>query len=400
MRGKRRCQSAHAFVGRALAVTMPDRAPRAGFHEPLLLLVALAALGCADLLGAEDWRGAGGGSNASATGTAGGAAGAKTTGSVSSGGSGGNRGNGGRGGEGCASAASGIEPLACDQGKPSAMAVVGGLVYWVNESTGTIQRVPAVGGATELLAEGEGHPCGIAVDGVHVFWRTHEGAVRQLTLGEQDPVSRATGQGDSCAIASDVNAVYWGEPGPSSDTIWRAPLSAGAGEEFVTLTRVRTITATDPIQLFWTAPTAGAIYSADKATGAVTQVATATDGCGIGVDATQVFWTQNTQGQGSVRSALLQGGMQQTVAGSLNAPCPLALDASNVYFADVASPGTVNRVSKSGGAVTPLADGQLSPCSVAIESTSAFWTTCEGGTVMRALLASSIVVGGDPASSR
>jgi hypothetical protein len=71
------------------------------------------------------------------------------------------------------------------------------------------------------------------------------------------------------------------------------------------------------------------------------------------------------------------------IATGLTDPLDLAVDDTNVYWTD-ATDGTVNRVAKTGGAVTPIATGQARPVRIAIDATHVYWTNFLGGAVMRA----------------
>jgi hypothetical protein len=67
-------------------------------------------------------------------------------------------------------------------------------------------------------------------------------------------------------------------------------------------------------------------------------------------------------------------------------PWDIAVDATNVYWTNNTSPGTVMKAPVAGGAATPIATNQISPARIAIDATYAYWTNFDGGTVMRAPL--------------
>jgi hypothetical protein len=68
----------------------------------------------------------------------------------------------------------------------------------------------------------------------------------------------------------------------------------------------------------------------------------------------------------------------------LSTPQDIALDATRVYWSDPGN-GSVNAISKAGGAVVPLASGQAQPRRIAVEGAYVYWGNYLGGAIMRAL---------------
>jgi hypothetical protein len=71
------------------------------------------------------------------------------------------------------------------------------------------------------------------------------------------------------------------------------------------------------------------------------------------------------------------------LASGLAEPLDLTLEDANVYWTD-GTDGTINRMAKNGGAVTPIATGQSRPVRIATDATHVYWTNILGGVVMRA----------------
>lgn len=71
------------------------------------------------------------------------------------------------------------------------------------------------------------------------------------------------------------------------------------------------------------------------------------------------------------------------LATGLTDPLDLAVDDSSVYWTDVTA-GTINRVGKGGGAVTPIARDQATPARIAVDDSHVYWSNFLGGAVMRA----------------
>jgi hypothetical protein len=92
----------------------------------------------------------------------------------------------------------------------------------------------------------------------------------------------------------------------------------------------------------------------------------------IAVNATSVYWTNDTDG-GTVMRVPLGGGGAVTLATGQSSPYDIAVDATSVYWTNPGG-GTVMSVPLSGGTATTLASGQSSPACVVVDSTSVYWT--------------------------
>lgn len=79
------------------------------------------------------------------------------------------------------------------------------------------------------------------------------------------------------------------------------------------------------------------------------------------------------------------GGSPSTIASGLLDPGSLAIDSTSVYWASYLG-GTIMKVPLGGGTPTVLATEQNWPVGISVDNTSVYWTTChEGpdGTVMK-----------------
>src|SRR5512142_2421367 len=68
------------------------------------------------------------------------------------------------------------------------------------------------------------------------------------------------------------------------------------------------------------------------------------------------------------------------LASRQSSPLSIAVDTSSVYWTN-ADGGTVMKVSKAGGTPKSLASGQNNPYGIAVDATNVYWTTALGGTV-------------------
>ncbi len=146
----------------------------------------------------------------------------------------------------------------------------------------------------------------------------------------------------------------------------------------------------DAANVYWTegvdataAANTGSIKMASLAGGTVTTLAALLNNpFGIAVDSTNVYWTE--QAGGTVKKAPIAGGAATTLATGLINPQYIVVDATNVYFTELGSfdtvsgmrknDGTVNKVLLAGGAVTQLATGLNGPQTIAVDATNIYWT--------------------------
>ena len=96
--------------------------------------------------------------------------------------------------------------LANHQNNPESVTAYGRYVYWVDQNSGTVNKVPVDGGTVTTLARGQNTPLALAVAAAHVYWidagpaGTPNGTVNEVPVGGGPVTTLATGQ-DPVSVA-------------------------------------------------------------------------------------------------------------------------------------------------------------------------------------------------------
>jgi hypothetical protein len=133
-------------------------------------------------------------------------------------------------------------------------------VYW-SDGNSQVLAVSATGGSPTVLASGQVHPLGLALDGQNLYWVNHgsgwpsgsaDGAVLKVALSGGAPIAMATSQNAPVAVAVDGTSIYWTTStlGNHMGTVAQMPLAGGAS---VTLgsSNAPTGALTDAANVYW-----------------------------------------------------------------------------------------------------------------------------------------------------
>lgn len=224
-------------------------------------------------------------------------------------------------------------------------------VYWVNNwYRGTVQRVPRAGGATETVLGEKFRPVWVATvsggfvwsasnsdgtvplvgmmregvvtnftaavdtawelttDATHVYFFTHDGDVRRVSMGGGAVETVATKQEPIMAIAVDDGHVYWSTWGPHASgsykpygKIFRAPKTGGASAVVADKQTAPVSLALDETHVYWTNIASGEVVRARKSGGSVLVLARGQSmPHAIALDAREAYWVNSNTGRPGV----------------------------------------------------------------------------------------------------
>ena len=320
------------------------------------------------------------------------------------------------------------ETLATGQGGPREIAIDTKYVYWVNESTGTLVRLPKAGGTAVVLATGLAGPQHIALDDQRVYVQCYNGggtagaaavvAVRKEPADASGDVltlvsGNAGGRAAALALPDSIFLADagTGDAAPADDYVWfidvpglsarrvsrQGPVNSdtlvGAILYSTAAKPVSPAIAVDDQNVYYgdqtapPGPSPNLVRAKRDGTGGSTVFALGSKVIDLRLDAQSVYWIV-PNGAVNRLDKTLAGTAPTVLANDASNPEGIALDASYVYWTNPGG-GDVRRVPKTTGKATPIASAQAGPSGIAVDVTAAgtvvYWTNRGDGSVMRVL---------------
>jgi virginiamycin B lyase len=237
-------------------------------------------------------------------------------------------------------------------------------IYWTNAAEGdgtTIGRANLDGsGLNQHFISGADDPCGIAVDGSHVYWVNRDlNAIGRANLDGSgvDQTFVTTGLVEPCGVAVDGSHIWWANLGSgtgNAGSIGRANLDGSDGQAYISGGTVSNpiAVALNSQYAFWintdlygSDPVTPTIYRQDIDGGPPVKIQDLPTFLHFWPVATasRFYWAPYTFG---IASTDLDGGDSATVAGS-NAAGGIGILGQTIYWANVTE-GTVSRANLDG----------------------------------------------------
>ena len=261
------------------------------------------------------------------------------------------------------------------------------LVYWANGGKNTIGRATLSGAGAHPFIFGADNPCGVAVNGSHVFWvnRGDPSAVTTSHIGRANLNGTGVNQKfipnigmEACGVDVNGTHIFWGnafvQGVAGGGTIGRANLNgSGADPDFIDNQggAVCGVDATNSF-LYWANQgdfriSRGALDGSFDQPNYVAGVGIV---CGVAVNSTHMHWA--SEGFAAIGRAPIPPFSQENmfIDTQFGSPCGVALNGTHLFWADGADIGRAN-INGSGVDLSfirdPAPSDPSSSCGVAVD---------------------------------
>lgn len=276
-------------------------------------------------------------------------------------------------------------PLIHSEDPPWAIAIDLQFIYWLaaGDKNPGIWRAPKTGGTPTALYKGPMTAVtSIGIDGTSLYFPakidgSNSIAAVPLAGGPLPPRILAAGIGDTQGVVVAAGYAYWleGAYGVNGPVGKRVPVDGGAAVQ-TAYAPITDVGATNGSAFTALGPDGAYIALSDGTVDHFPLDWSKPDGIAINdrvgalaIDADHVYFA----GASTIASLGKAGGCPTLLAGSLENPRGIAIDATSIYFTDSTENGTVNAVPKAGGAPSILVSGQGKPTAIAVDATQIYW---------------------------
>ncbi len=268
---------------------------------------------------------------------------------------------------------------------PADLAIGGPQVYWTETiccghgQTGSVKKVPVAGGKITVLAANVEAPGPIAVSGPEVFWGEGgptglaEGFGRIAKVSEGGAVTTVAGgiSSDAPPIAVDDLNIYVAD----RFTIKKIPLSGGQPEKIAAAGSTVVDLAADNSNVYWIEDPVSTVRRVDVSGGPITTITSGTGPAGrLVIDGANIYWVDHYD---TIRTIGLMSRFESVIAGGLQYVTDIAVDSGTVYFLE-SNGRDIRAVAASGGPAARLVSFINPPGSMAVDRTNLYWAD-QGG---------------------
>jgi hypothetical protein len=265
--------------------------------------------------------------------------------------------------------------LATDTDPGCCIVADGNYVYWVsNAGTGyPIRRVPTTGGTPESIDRSDFGVSDMAIKAGVLYWVASDGIYRHdLASASGSATKIASGSPQFSQFGVNSSAVFWADV--SGSPIHKTPAAGGTTVDFAMTTQAQYVAA-DETNVYWSDQDlmGGSFVMAPVGGGTPTVVATdLTNPGAIAVDGTNVYYANSSTLFGTKFWKMPRtGGAPVMFALSPDfGAYEITVDATDVYWAAY---NEIGKAPLAGGAVTTVASGQFGAMDIAVDATNVYW---------------------------
>jgi hypothetical protein len=243
-------------------------------------------------------------------------------------------------------------------------------------------------GVTTAVIQNGPFTYGLAVDATYVYAATEQGIARAPRAG--GPATQINASGEADAIAIDTGRVYWagnysiasGSKFASGIGLFSAPIGGGAST-LLAASAWSTQIAVDEQSVYGATPSPWSVPIAGGPVTVLSQGVSAFASRSIALYGDNLYEASAPPGTAAIVSIPKLGGAPIVLVGGRTDPEVIAVDSTGIYWAERGypdQPGGVFRAGLDGSGVTMLAPDE-SANSLVVDDANVYWTSSETGTI-------------------